>query len=54
MLNTHIFGLHIPTTAPNVPSEVLDPRKTWSDGDAYDAMATELAINSEQTTKNMT
>ena len=38
-----IFGLHIPETAPNVPSEVLDPRQTWCDGDAYDVMATELA-----------
>jgi len=38
-----IFGLHIPETAPNVPSEVLDPRQTWADGDAYDVMATELA-----------
>jgi len=35
--------LHIPTTAPNVPSEILDPRKTWADGAAYDTMATELA-----------
>jgi phosphoenolpyruvate carboxykinase (ATP) len=38
-----IFGLHIPTTAPNVPAEVLDPRQTWADGAAYDATATELA-----------
>ena len=38
-----IFGLHIPKTAPNVPSEVLDPRQTWTDSVAYDTMATELA-----------
>lgn len=38
-----IFGLHIPTTAPNVPSNVLDPRLTWADGDTYDTKATELA-----------
>ena len=38
-----IFGLHIPTTAPNVPADVLDPRQTWEDGEAYDKMATELA-----------
>ena len=38
-----IFGLHIPTSAPNVPSEVLDPCKTWSDNDAYIVMAKELA-----------
>jgi phosphoenolpyruvate carboxykinase (ATP) len=38
-----IFGLHIPTEITNVPSEVLDPRKTWSDGTAYDAQAKKLA-----------
>jgi phosphoenolpyruvate carboxykinase (ATP) len=38
-----IFGLHIPTTVPNVPSEVLDPCNTWDDGDAYVSMAQELA-----------
>jgi len=26
-----------------VPSEVLDPRRTWSDPAAYDAQATKLA-----------
>ncbi len=41
---THpIFGLHIPTTAPNVPSEVLNPRSTWQDKDAYDTKAKDLA-----------
>ena len=41
---THpIFGLHIPTTAPNVPSDVLDPKQTWADGDAYDVQARSLA-----------
>ena len=38
-----IFGLFIPTTAPNVPSEVLDPCQTWEDGEAYVKMARELA-----------
>ena len=38
-----IFGLHIPTSAPNVPSEVLDPCKTWEDKDAYMVTAKELA-----------
>ena len=41
---THpIFGLHMPTAIEGVPSEVLDPRATWSDGAAYDAQATKLA-----------
>ena len=38
-----LFGLHIPRTAPEVPSDVLNPRKTWTDGDAYDKRAIELA-----------
>jgi phosphoenolpyruvate carboxykinase (ATP) len=41
---THpIFGLHMPVEVPGVPSEVLDPRKTWKDGAAYDASAKQLA-----------
>ncbi|MCA8959986.1 MAG: phosphoenolpyruvate carboxykinase (ATP) [Planctomycetes bacterium] len=38
-----IFGLQMPTTAPNVPAEVLSPRETWSDAGAYDSKAKELA-----------
>jgi phosphoenolpyruvate carboxykinase (ATP) len=38
-----IFGLHIPTTCPGVPNEVLIPRNTWADKEAYDAKAKELA-----------
>jgi phosphoenolpyruvate carboxykinase (ATP) len=38
-----IFGLSAPTSVPNVPAEVLDPRRTWSDGAAYDAQAKKLA-----------
>jgi len=38
-----IFGLEMPTTCPNVPTEVLNPRGTWSDAAAYDAKANELA-----------
>ncbi len=42
--STHpIFGLHMPVEVPGVPSEVLDPRKTWKDGAAYDASAKQLA-----------
>lgn len=40
---THnIFGLEMPTTCPNVPSEVLSPKETWDDEDAYEAKAREL------------
>lgn len=38
-----IFGLEMPVECENVPSEVLNPRETWKDKDAYDAKANELA-----------
>jgi phosphoenolpyruvate carboxykinase (ATP) len=38
-----VFGVAVPASVPNVPSDVLDPRKTWSDGAAYDAQARKLA-----------
>jgi phosphoenolpyruvate carboxykinase (ATP) len=38
-----IFGLRVPKSCPGVPAEVLRPRDTWSDGDAYDAKASYLA-----------
>lgn len=38
-----IFGLEIPTSCPEVPSEVLIPRNTWEDKEEYDAKAKELA-----------
>ena len=41
---THpVFGLHMPTAAPGVPAEVLNPRNTWKDQAAYDTKAAELA-----------
>ncbi|MDA1007815.1 MAG: phosphoenolpyruvate carboxykinase (ATP) [Planctomycetota bacterium] len=41
---THpVFGLEMPTAVAGVPSEVLDPRNTWSDKAAYDTKAKELA-----------
>jgi len=38
-----IFNLEIPTLCPRVPSEVLDPRNTWSDKEKYDISAKKLA-----------
>src|SRR5688572_22141246 len=38
-----VFGLSVPAAIPEVPSEVLEPRGTWSDGAAYDAQAAKLA-----------
>jgi len=41
---THeVFGLAMPTSCPDVPTELLDPKSTWKDGAAYDAKANELA-----------
>ena len=37
------FGFEVPTSCPNVPSAVLQPRTTWSDKTAYDATADKLA-----------
>jgi phosphoenolpyruvate carboxykinase (ATP) len=38
-----IFGLNIPVSCPDVPTEVLIPRNTWKDPEAYDQKARDLA-----------
>ncbi|MEY3243496.1 MAG: hypothetical protein RIR11_4935 [Bacteroidota bacterium] len=41
---THpIFGVQMPTSCPNVPENLLNPRSTWADKGAYDAQAKGLA-----------
>lgn len=37
------FGLEIPVQVEGVPTEILVPKNTWSDGAAYDAQAAKLA-----------
>ena len=36
------FGLGIPDACPDVPSEILQPRKAWSDPKRYDSVARDL------------
>ena len=36
------FGFQVPVAVPGVDAAILDPRETWDDGEAYDAMASRL------------
>ncbi len=41
---THkVFGLDMPNTCPNVPTEILHPRSTWANASEYDKKANHLA-----------
>ncbi len=42
-IHDDIFNLDVPTSCPNVPSEILIPRNTWQERDAYDIAAKRLA-----------
>ena len=46
-----IFNIEVPKEVPGVPSELLDPKNTWEDKEAYDKKAMELA---EKFQKNFT
>jgi len=37
-----IFGLKMPVTCPGVPAEILSPKLTWEDPEAYDTAAIDL------------
>jgi phosphoenolpyruvate carboxykinase (ATP) len=39
-----VFGVLVPTSCPDVPEEVLNPRNTWADREAYDKQANDLAV----------
>lgn len=38
-----IFGLQVPTSCPGIPEDILQPRRTWKDKDAFDQQAHKLA-----------
>jgi phosphoenolpyruvate carboxykinase (ATP) len=38
-----VFGFQVPTSCPEVPPEMLQPRNTWSDKAAYDEKAKKVA-----------
>ena len=38
-----VFGLEMPTEIPGVPTNVLNPRNAWANGEEYDSKAKELA-----------
>ena len=38
-----IFNLNVPRSCPGVPDEILDPRNTWEDKEAYEKQAKRLA-----------
>lgn len=38
-----VFGLAMPTSCPDVPDEILNPKNTWKDKTAYDEKANVLA-----------
>src|ERR1035437_5608662 len=38
-----VFNFQMPTACPGVPAEMLNPRNTWKDKNAFDAKANELA-----------
>ena len=38
-----IFGLNIPKSIRNIPTDILDPRMSWSDKSAYDQEAIKLS-----------
>jgi phosphoenolpyruvate carboxykinase (ATP) len=43
MCTDPLFRFEVPREVPGVDTRLLDPRSTWSDGEAYDAKALELA-----------
>ena len=43
-----VFGLSFPSGCPGVPADILNPRNTWADKDAFDAAAKNLATKFQE------
>lgn len=43
--NHEVFGVAYPQSCPGVPDEILNPRNTWADKEAYDQKANDLATS---------
>jgi phosphoenolpyruvate carboxykinase (ATP) len=41
--NHPVFGLAMPTSCPDVPTDLLNPKDTWADKNKYDGTAEKLA-----------
>jgi phosphoenolpyruvate carboxykinase (ATP) len=54
MVTDPIFGLRQPTACPDVPASLLQPRSTWSDKEAYDRTARELAARFKENFRQFT
>lgn len=46
-----IFGLNVPQSCPNVPSEILNPKDTWKNKKAYEIQANELSASFKENFK---
>ena len=46
------FDLNIPMSVPGIPSDILNPKSTWSDQDNYDRKARELAVHFQENFRN--
>lgn len=41
--SNHLFHIQVPRSCPGVPGEILNPRNTWEDKEAFDQRAAKLA-----------
>lgn len=50
-VKNNYFGFEVPTSAPGVDSDKLDPASSWDSADAYDAKARSLAAKFKENFK---